>query len=62
MNNAPQGISFFTIGIEGESDQADLIAFGRNGFFTGNNISQLGNVFDTVAGSVISEANSYYLF
>ncbi|MEZ4954868.1 MAG: VWA domain-containing protein [Saprospiraceae bacterium] len=60
--NTSQDISFFTIGVGSETEAADLVAFGRNGYVPAANAGQLASVFENVASLVSNEANSYYLF
>ena len=62
ISNSPLDITYFTIGVGSEIDESELISFGRNGFVSGTDASQLSNIFENVAAKVGNEANSYYLF
>ncbi|HFA48522.1 MAG TPA: VWA domain-containing protein [Bacteroidetes bacterium] len=60
--SSSQDISFFTIGIGGEIDGDELLQFGPNGSGSSQDLSQINNIFEQVAGLVQNEANSFYLF
>lgn len=62
VGNASPKISFYTIGLGNEVDQDVLSSIGKNAAAFADNTEQLTGVFQTIATSISSEANSFYLF
>ena len=62
VTDAPETISFFTIGLGGEIDTDVLTQVGRDGTAFASNSDELEATFNEIANLVFQEANSYYLF
>ncbi len=62
VNNSPNEITWFTLGVGDEINPDDLSKIGRNGFFQAASVSDLSVVFTQIASIVNNEANSYYFF
>jgi uncharacterized protein YegL len=62
VQKADKKISFYTIGLGSEIDQAVLKSIGKTSAVFADNITQLVEKFEQIAASVSNEANSYYLF
>ena len=62
VTTAPQGVTFFTLGVGNEIDKIELQTIGKNGYAEAATVSQLSAIFKQIAQLVNNEANSYYLF
>lgn len=61
VNDAPDDLTIFTIGLQGEIDADALEAFGRDGYVQAEAVDNLADSFNAIADRVNNEANSYYL-
>ncbi len=62
VNNANQNISFFTIGLGAEIDQAILEDIGKTSSVVASNAAELETTFNQISARVSEQANSFYLF
>jgi len=62
INDSNKAISFFSVGLGTDVNEADLRKFGQDKFVGLQDVSQLITTFSNIAQSVQNEANSYYLF
>ncbi len=62
VDEASSSLSIFTIGLEGELDLNVLDQLGRDGTAFTDNLEGLVAAFDAIAGRIIDEANSIYIF
>ena len=62
IDRAAEGLTIFTIGLEGEVDQNVLSQLGRDGTSFATDISGLVAAFNDIAARINAEANSIYLF
>ena len=61
VNKADRDISFYTIGLGGEIDEAVLGQIGRTSFVSAINIGELLEKFSQIGDLISGRANSYYL-
>ncbi|MEM1322457.1 MAG: VWA domain-containing protein, partial [Bacteroidota bacterium] len=62
VDNAPQGIHFYTIGLGNEIDDTVLKRIGKSSSVFADDTAALDQKFEEIAGLISDEANSYYLF
>ncbi len=62
VDDAPEGINFYTIGLGNEIDEKVLKRIGKSSSVFADNTAALDLKFEEIAGLISSEANSYYLF
>lgn len=62
VDEASDSLSIFTIGLEGELNTNVLDQLGRDGTTFATDLTELVAAFDTIAGRIIDEANSIYIF
>jgi uncharacterized protein YegL len=62
VSTAPQGVTFFTLGVGSEINKIDLQTIGKNGYAEAATVTQLSAIFKQIASLVSNEANSYYFF
>ena len=62
ITNADENISFFTIGLGAEIDEAILTTIGSEGNAFAEDSDQLITVFNEISNSVAGQANSFYFF
>lgn len=62
IDNSNKAISFFSVGLGMDINEADLRKFGKDKFVGIQDVSQLITTFSNIAQSVHDEANSYYVF
>lgn len=62
VDEASRSLSIFTIGLEGELDTNALGQLGRDGTALANDLGGLVTAFDAIAGRIIDESNSIYIF
>ena len=62
VNNANPNISFFTIGLGAEIDQAILEDIGKTSSVVASNAAELETTFNQISARVSEQANSFYLF
>ena len=55
-------INYFSIGLGAEINETDLKKFGKDGFVSIQEVSQLNTTFSDIGQSVKDESNSYYFF
>ena len=60
--NAPQNISFFTIGLGAEIDSEVLEEIGKTSSVIASNADELETTFNQISARVSEQANSFYLF
>ncbi|MEL6866124.1 MAG: VWA domain-containing protein [Bacteroidota bacterium] len=62
VDNASEGINFYTIGLGDEIDETALRKIGTSSFVFADDTTVLNNKFVEIANLISAEANSYYLF
>ena len=62
VENASEGINFYTIGLGAEIDETVLQRVGKTSSVFADNTAALTETFEEVAGLIADEANAYYLF
>ncbi len=62
VENASEGINFYTIGLGAEIDEAVLNRIGKTSSVFANDTQALTEKFEEVANLIADEANAYYLF
>ncbi len=62
VNNASEGINFYTIGLGAEIDETVLNKVGKTSSVFADDTAALTETFEEVAGLIADEANAYYLF
>jgi len=62
IDNAPEAISYYTIGLGSEIDEDVLEDFGTTASAFAQDATQLETVFNEVSQNVAGQANSFYLF
>ncbi len=62
VDNASEGINFYTIGLGAEIDETVLNKVGKTSSVFADDTAALTETFEEVAGLIADEANAYYLF
>ena len=62
MDNASEGINFYSIGLGSEIDETVLNKIGKTSSVFADDTEALTLKFEEIAGLIADEANAYYLF
>ncbi len=62
VDNAPDGVKFYTIGLGSEIDETVLKRIGKTSFVYADDTDALTAKFEEIANLITDEANAYYLF
>ena len=62
VDNASEGVKFYTIGLGAEIDETVLKRLGKTSFVYANDTDALSAKFEDIANLIFDEANAYYLF